>query len=659
MSKRSDDFTGLRMRVLGLGERSFRKTYYPLLQQRLRELERFRALLDQSSDGILLLELPSLRCVDANRVAAGLLHEAGESVEEFDPTRTFPSEKQWFEQAGPSGSLRRGRVQLHGRNGQLPIELTAGCHRFEEREYAVLVLRDIREQLAAERRTEESKERFRELADMLPAIVLETDLEGRVTFANQMALERTGFTSSAISKVVMLEELFILEDRPRAREDLQRACEQKQAGAHRYDVLCADGSTFPVISRSLRMTRAGQTVGVRMLLLDISERAELERRAMTAQKLASMGVLAGSIAHDFNNVLTGILSLCDLILLDLPDESAVSDDIKSIRTTANRATRLTRQLLLFSRQRPAGLTTVSLNEVVEQVARVIARAVGQNVTFETDLDPDLWNINGEPSQIDQIVLNLAMNARDAMPDGGTFRIETSNVELDIESANRYLGSPEPGQHVKLEVQDSGCGIDPAVQDRVFEPFFTTKGIGKGTGLGLATVYGLIKRYRGGIHLDSAPGKGTTIRMVFPRSQKAATARDDRPAAAKALGTETILVCDDDDMVREVACRALSQCGYRVLEASFPKAALQICETEPVAIDLLLTDIIMPEMNGYALARAFHARSPTTRILFMSGYSHDERHGAIDDAGEMLEKPFSVKQLIERVREALQTKAPTP
>ncbi|MFW5741545.1 MAG: ATP-binding protein, partial [Myxococcota bacterium] len=339
---------------------------------------------------------------------------------------------------------------------------------------------------------------------------------------------------------------------------------------------------------------------------------------------------------------------------DLPPKSEARNDLLDIKRASMRAARLIDQLLLFSRQRADAVGTANLNAVIKQVERMVLRVLGETIRVQLDLAGDLWDVGADPSQLDQIVMNLVLNARDAMPDGGELRISTSNVILDAEEVGTYLGDPASGAHVLLEVADTGSGIEPELHDRVFEPFFTTKPSGKGTGLGLAMVFAVTKRFGGGVQMTSALGQGTTFRIVLPRAaQTAPVAQSELPRDRLEAAQATVLVVEDDDTIRNVVSRMLSRFGYRVLTAAHPAVALTIAHGAD-KIDLLLSDVVMPEMNGFVLADLFRQEHPEAKVLFMSGYSDQERaaRGLAKDSIELLPKPFTVQELLERVHAVL-------
>ena len=380
-----------------------------------------------------------------------------------------------------------------------------------------------------------------------------------------------------------------------------------------------------------------------------------EEQLRQSQKLEAIGRLAGGIAHDFNNLLSVILGHSDLMLLDLDPGDPHRADLEAIRSAGTRTAELTRQLLVFSRQQMVEPTVLSLNDVLDDVNRILVRLLGEDIELRVLPAGALGHVRADRSQLGQVVLNLVVNARDAMPTGGRLTLETANVDLDGEYARAHLGVA-PGAYVMLAVSDTGIGMDRATQARIFEPFFTTKEQGKGTGLGLATVFGIVRQAGGAVWVYSEPGKGSTFKVYLPRVDEAATnARSgDDAMPALARGSETILLVEDEDLVRGVTKRILVRAGYRVIEARSPHQALILAEQEAGRIDLVLTDVIMPKMNGRQLADRLLAERPGLRILFMSGYTDDVilQHGVLDGRAPFLQKPVSPDDLTRKVREVL-------
>jgi CheY-like chemotaxis protein len=370
--------------------------------------------------------------------------------------------------------------------------------------------------------------------------------------------------------------------------------------------------------------------------------------------MEAIGRLAGGIAHDFHNLLIVIVGYADLVLNQLNTDDPVCRDIQEIRAAGKRAASLTRQLLAFSRRQILQPQVLDLNMIVSRMDGLLRRLIGEDVRLECRSEQSLDRVRADPGEIEQVILNLALNARDAMPQGGTLAIETANVELD-----RAYMSDHPdataGRHVMLAISDTGIGMDDAAQTHLFEPYYTTKGPGKGTGLGLATVYGIVKQSGGSILVHSEPEHGTTFKVFLPRVEPVVEAAGVQPDTPRALGgSETILLVEDQPEVRAVARAMLTRHGYTVLEASQGKEALEIEQDHHEEIHLLLTDVVMPAMSGHELARRLLQRRPHVRMLYTSGYTHDASvpHDVIESGVAFIEKPFTPADLLRKVREVL-------
>jgi signal transduction histidine kinase len=393
---------------------------------------------------------------------------------------------------------------------------------------------------------------------------------------------------------------------------------------------------------------------------DLTRQRRLEDQLAQAQKMEAVGQLAGGVAHDFNNLLTVIMSYSSMLLMDMEAANPMRGDIQEISNAAARAATLTRQLLAFSRKQVLQMQAVNVNEVVTHVEKMLRRLIGEDISLSTHLDPDLAHINGDSGQLEQVLLNLAVNARDAMPNGGALTIATGNVDLSDEHGDRHMGAA-PGKYVMLAVTDTGGGMSKEVQQRLFEPFYTTKGPGKGTGLGLSTVHGIVKQSGGDVYVYSELGHGTTFKVYFPRLSAEAEliATTAEHAAITPRGTETVLLAEDDEALRALGERVLSAFGYNVLVARTGAEALRIVAEHKGRIDLVATDVVMPEMNGSQLVAKVLKARPGIRVLFMSGYTDDEvvRRGVIDGQTAFLQKPFTPDLLAQKVRQVLDLPAP--
>ncbi len=501
------------------------------------------------------------------------------------------------------------------------------------------------------------------IVETISDAVVVTDLSGRVTDWNPAAERIFGYPAAAM---LGREAARVL--RPRHHPPLGRAIRRRLVVDGRWSGELAfvrrDGAAgIADVVVVVQRDAAGTRVAWISVSRDVTERKRTEEalqrgeeQLRRSQRLEAVGQLAGGIAHDFNNMLTAVKGYSALLLSQIDPGDPRSEDVRQIDRAADRAAALTRQLLAFSRRQLLRPRIFDLNRTVTELEQMLRRLVAEDIRLVTALEPRLRCVRADPGQIEQVIMNLVVNARDAMPHGGTLAITTANVALDAGDAARHASiSAPPGAYVMLAVSDTGCGMDAATQARVFEPFFTTKEPGKGTGLGLSTAYGIVKQSGGGIWCDSEVGLGTTFRVYLP----SADGTVEQPAGAEAnrrvrSGSETVLLVEDDAAVRTMVRRVLLEHGYRVHEASDGAAALRLCETVGESIDLIVTDIVMPEMSGPELARRVHLRRPDMQVLYMSGYTDDAalRESFLPPGSPFIEKPFAPDALATRVRDAL-------
>ena len=482
--------------------------------------------------------------------------------------------------------------------------------------------------------------------------IVTADEEGRVTYFSPGAEEIFGYTSERVKGRPVAD--FYDGGLGQAQDVMSRL---RRDGRIRNQELVfhrSDGRSVAVSSSlSLLRDSAGAIIGTVGILKDVSERRELEEQLRQSQKMDAVGRLAGGIAHDFNNLLTVITGRAQIMLARLRPDEPMHREVKLVRTTAERAAALTKQLLAFSRKQVLKPQVLDLNTIVENMEPMLRRLIGEDIDLAAVPDPALGRTKADPGQIEQVIVNLAVNARDAMPGGGKLTIETANVELDEAYSTRHI-HVRPGRYVMLAVSDTGIGMDEATRSRVFEPFFTTKEPGKGTGLGLATVYGIIQQSAGIVHLYSEPGHGTTFKIYLPRVDEELGVPEAPGEAKIAGGDETILLVEDEPEVRALSRDILNALGYRVLEAPSAEEAMLIAEHHQGPIALLLTDVIMPRLSGRALVERLCPARPELRALYMSGYTDDAivHHGILDSGTPFIEKPFTPDGLARKVREVL-------
>jgi len=491
-----------------------------------------------------------------------------------------------------------------------------------------------------------------QMLDAAPASITIHDLEGRFLFANRITATLQGYASTDDFLKVNLQDLDVPESQALLQERMQQIAVHGEA---RFEVghYRLDGSVLPMEILAKAIDWEGRPV-ILSIGTDIGKRKILESQLLQAQKMESVGRLAGGVAHDFNNMLGVILGYTEMLLEQIGRDEAVTIPLKGIQQAAIRSAQLTGQLLAFARKQTVAPKVLDLNSTVLGMLKMLRRLIGEDIELEWLPGKDLGLVKMDPSQIDQILANLCINARDAIGDTGRVTIETDNAVLDEDYCVVHAGSI-PGEYVLLIVSDSGCGMDHETVSHLFEPFFTTKERGKGTGLGLAMIYGIVKQNNGFINVYSEPGQGTTFKIYLPRLTDVSDAPVESPPSKRVdSGTETILLVEDEPMILQMATLMLQRLGYKVLPAASPGEAICLAEDHAGTIHLLMTDVIMPEMNGRDLAGKLLSLCPGMKRLFMSGYTANviAHHGVLDEGVHFIQKPFSRNELAGKVREVL-------
>jgi len=523
-------------------------------------------------------------------------------------------------------------------------------------------IQDITERQQAEEALRRSEAKFKRLFDEAPVGYVELDTEGRITQVNRTELTMLGYTAEEMIGQAIWK--FNVEEE-KARQTVMAKLSGIMPTGKPFERTYKrkDGTSLRIlIDDSVIRDAEGSITGIHAVIQDVTERkraeeemANLQEQLRQSQKMEAVGQLAGGIAHDFNNLLTVIKGYSQLSLLELKEGDPLKANIEEIQKASQRAADLTRQLLAFSRRQILDIKVLNLNTILQDLDRMLHRILGEDIELIYGLAEDLGKVKTDPGQIEQVIMNLAVNARDAMLSGGKLIIETANLELDETYARTHIGAT-PGHYVMVSVSDTGCGMSSEVKERIFEPFFTTKEKGKGTGLGLSTVYGIVKQSGGYIWVYSEPGCGTTFKIYVPRVEDESSDLDHKEDTAHSLfGGETILLVEDEPSVRGLAVRVLREQGYTLLEASNGDEALRIFqEQKDKKISLLMTDVVMPQMGGKELSNRLKILQSDIKVLFISGYTDDAivHRGVLEPGTNFLQKPFSPAALAHKVRDVL-------
>jgi two-component system cell cycle sensor histidine kinase/response regulator CckA len=566
---------------------------------------------------------------------------------------------QAYQKARKEGRSAPNNFELHllKRDGAvIALDCMASSIAWEGGQATLATVVDMTERKRAEQGLRVSDERFRQIAENIKEAFIVVELDGfRPLYLSRMWEEIWGRSLEEAYRQPMAWLQAIHPDDAGVIAEARQAIEKGDPIARNFRVVRPDGTIRWVRARAFPVYNANRELYREVgLVEDITDLRRTEEQLLQAQKMEAVGRLAGGVAHDFKNLLTAILGYSELVLQDLGPDHASAMDVKEIRAAGQSAENLTRQLLAFSRRQILQPQTLDLNKVLTRVDALLQRIIGEDVELTMKLTAPLGRVSADPGQIEQVVLNLAVNARDAMPHGGKLTIETANVVLDHDYVAQHTGAT-PGPHVMVAVTDTGTGMDQATQQRLFEPFFTTKEPGRGTGLGLATVYGIVTQSRGSIWVYSELGQGSTFKVYLPVTTEevvAPVAMEMSPASLS--GTETVLVVEDQIEARSVICETLRRRGYTVIESVNGPDAIVKGRQVDVTIDVMLTDVIMPGMGGRRVAEVIRATRPQLKVVYMSGYTDSAivDHGILEPGVTFVQKPFATETLLRKIREVL-------
>jgi len=618
----------------------------------------FRRLIEQASDAILLTGGFEGRFVGSNTRASELLgYSAGELLR-MTITDLIPPEDRTSKPPREISSKTRPlifeRVMLHKDGRRIPVEVSAT--ELEDRRIQA-ILRDISTRKAAETELKEALATLQATLDSTTDGILVVDGHGKIRSFNRKFQELWRIPEEILGLRDDRRAIEFVLDQLRDPESFLAQVEflYTHPSATSFDVVeFKDGRVFERYSQPQIM--ADEAHGRVWSFRDVTQRMSLENQLRHAQKMEAVGNLAGGVAHDFNNLLTAIMGHSSLLLARLEDTSPLRDDVAEIHRASERAALLTRQLLTFSRQQLLEPRVLDLGQVVKRMNRMLGRTLGETIRIVTRLAPEPLSVKADLSQLEQLILNLSINARDAMPHGGTLTLETRAERLAAPPPSLEL---PPGDYAVLSVSDTGHGIDAVTRSRIFEPFFTTKERGRGTGLGLSTVYGIVKQSGGAIEVESEPGHGARFIVHLRRESQAAVALDDEPPSAQALrGQGSVLLVEDEPMVRDLLYETLASSGFQVTTAANAQEALRRIEEDHLSLDILVTDVVMPGLSGPELATRVTLARPGIRVLYISGYTADELgpRGRLEPWESFLQKPFSPASLIREIRAALERRA---
>jgi len=632
------------------------------LTERKHEEEQYRTIIQTTIDGFWIVDTKG-RLLDVNNAACMMLGYQREEllemqISDLDVSET-PDEiadhiQKSIKQVYDSFETRHRRKDGTIIDVQINLQysnLRGGVF--------ISFIRDISEEKRSERTLRESEERFRTVADFTYDWESWIAPDGKYIYISPSCERTTGYSvEEFFENPGLFLEIVHPDDRESVSVHVKSHMDKEGTGGHHIDfrittreddIRWISHYCLPVYDED------GKWLGIRSSNRDITDRIKLAEQLAQAQKMEGIGRLAGGVAHDFNNLLVSIMGHADLALMSLAEDDPLRRRLKEIKGGGKRAASLTRQLLAFSRKQILQPVVLDLNALITGFVKMLERLIGEDMELETFLTSGLRLLKADPGQMEQIIMNLVVNARDAMPDGGKLTIETVNTVLDKDYAREHDVSMQPGPYVMLGVSDTGMGMDDKTKSLIFEPFFTTKEVGKGTGLGLSTVYGIVKQSGGYIWVYSEPGQGTTFKIYLPVAEGEAVSRKEKEISPERLtGSETILIVEDDDKTRNLVCEILEPQGYSILEAQNGIEALRVSESHGGQIHLMIADVVMPKMGGRELAEHLRPLRPDLKVIYMSGYTDNAilHHGVLNPEMEFLQKPISSEALKRKVREVL-------
>ncbi|HXN26993.1 MAG TPA: PAS domain S-box protein [Candidatus Acidoferrales bacterium] len=639
------------------------------MRNRMAEREElFRLISENAADMIAVVDTDGRRIFNSDAYQKVLGYSAEELKNSSSMDQIHPEDRERVraaaEEAQRTGIGKNLEYRIRHKNGTwLLLESTSSVigDSAGVPEKLVIVNRDITARKQASEALRLSEVSFRSVIENAPYGIYRAQASGKLLLANPALQKMLGYESQAELLQLNLTTDVYLDPLEHKRVN-EIFTNQNEFVEVQVDWKRKDGK--PIKARCtgwLVKPAGGGAAYFEVFAEDVTEKWLLERQLRMAQKMEAVGRLSGGIAHDFNNLLGVIIGYSQVLKRTLPPGTAFLEHAEEIEKAGQRAASLTRQLLAFSRQQVLALAVLNLNSLISEMQKMLPRLIGEDIEIVMALDPAIGSVKADQGQLEQVIMNLAVNARDAMPDGGKLVITTTNVSLDEAWTRLHPGS-KVGDYVMLAVADTGTGIDSETLVHIFEPFFTTKERGKGTGLGLATVYGVVKQSGGYVSVESAPGKGASFQIYLPRIEEpVSVAEPVAPIVEAFRGAETILLVEDADALRKLTHMLLEQHGYHVLVAANGAAAMQLVEEKPESIHLLLTDVIMPGLNGRALAERLQLRQPGLKVLYMSGYTDDAiaDHGVLAAGIQLLHKPFSEENLIHKVREVLDADSVAP